>query len=412
LAIEKNKLQTSIALLKKQKEAIALEKKKEQERIAQKKQEQQLEIERLAQEQILEQERIARENQQQLEQENEYAKALRLALAQEEKELQKQKLLKASNALYQSKIEQEKIEKEKLSQLELMDALEQEHDDSNGLENDALALFIESERDEKKNKKKHKNKKDNFWTSNGFKDPKNWLSINLAYSSKVQNYHKQNSGREVLKASFSLSPYKGFFLGTTIMQDLNGYMSKAYQPDFVYSFGYRGKPVSLTYSNYSNNKFDGPGPQKRFHLDQGGLGLNYKTKVKDLPLSISLSHSLSNSTKKLSVNTHGKIFDKIMVSGQLKHYFEYPQNQLTLTAKTFLYEKFFISGSTYFYSHADNQVPFEPDYAYSFGWKDSRPFHPSIVYSSYYTPTRWPNREREGADFEDGGLSISMKIKF
>ena len=332
-------------------------------------------------------------------------KAIALALV---KKREQQKLLKAKNDLYQAKIERERVEKERLSELKLMNILEQEKDSNDDLENDVLALFIESERNEKKDK----SKKDNFWTSKGFKDPKNWLSINVAYSSKVQNYHKQDSGREILKTSFSLSPYKGFFLGTTIMQDLNAYESKAYQPDFVYSFGYRSNPWSLTYANYSNNKFDGSGSQKKFHLDQGGLALNYKTKVEDIPLSISLNHSLSNDTKRISINTYDKLFDKVLVSGQLKHYFEYSQNQLTLSAKTFLYEKFFIAGSTYFYSHAENQVPFEPDYAYSFGWKDRRAFYPSIVYSSYYTPTRWPNRDREGADFEDGGLSISMKIKF
>lgn len=294
--------------------------------------------------------------------------------------------------------------KEEIEALELMTFVENEN------LNDETLLFMENSQEEDRLKSD-----ENFFKSLGFKDSKKWFSYNLAYSSKLENYDEQESGREVIKTSLSLSPHSYFFLGTTMMFDVNDYRSKAYQPDFVYSFGYRDwhpNTWSLTYSNYSNNKFKPDEGEERFHLDQGGLSLGYKNKIDDISLSGSLSYSLSDYSKKLSLNASTKVAKKVLVSAQLKHYFDYPQQQLTLSGKSFLYKKFFVSGSAYLYSHPDEQVPFEPDYAYSFGWKDNRPFYPSVQYSNYYTPTRWPSRTKEGSLFKDGSVSVSFKLKF
>ncbi|CAA6822178.1 MAG: Unknown protein [uncultured Sulfurovum sp.] len=382
LAIEDKKLNTSIALLKKQEEAkknklvkIEKEKKrKEAEKIAlelaAKKEQERLLL-------IKKEEEIARVKKEEKERK-------RLALLKKQKALEEAEKRRLANKSSMSKVEE-------IAELEKLDLFES---DQLG---DELTLF----RQEKKKSTK------------GFKPFADWFKYSLAYSSMLKNFGTPDSGREAIKGTIMINPHSYYFLGVTSSFDINSYENPYYQPDFSYSFGYSDwhmDTFSWNYSNYANNKFSPEEGEDRFNFDKGNWELSYKTKVDDVTYTAKGKYVTASDTKKLYLKAKTIVLDDVMVSAQVKHNINTQQNRLTLSAKTFLYEKFFVSGSVYEYYKPDSIGSNDGEYAYSFGWSDSRPFHPSIVYSNYYTPTRWDSDE--GPKFNEGTVSIKFNLDF
>jgi len=127
-------------------------------------------------------------------------------------------------------------------------------------------------------------------------------------------------------------------------------------------------------------------------------------------LSAKAQYVPAKNSKKLYLTAKTVVWDDVMISAQLKHNIGSKQNRLTLSAKTFFYDDFFVSGSVYEYYKEDSIGSLDAEYAYSFGWSDSNPYHPSITYSNYYTPTRWDSDE--GPKFKEGILSVKFNLNF
>ncbi len=245
------------------------------------------------------------------------------------------------------------------------------------------------------------------------KDFSKWFKYGLGYSTSVSNLSDSGASREYLKASITVSPIKYFFLGATFNKDINGYKNIYYQPDFSYSFGYSDWHTdtwSLIYSNYSDNKITPTIGQDRFHFDEGVWELKYKSKIDNYNVWGALQHIQKGSQGQLVLNASRMLENDVLLSSNLKFYLHTNQQQLTLSGKTFLYKKFFVSGSLYFYSDLDKQTDLEPDYAYSFGWVNPQKGGVSIVYSNYYTPTRWGWRDKDGPNFNQGALTLSVNF--
>jgi chemotaxis protein histidine kinase CheA len=403
LALEEDKLQASMVLIKKQKEAkkIALaSQRREEERLRKVAEEKaRIEEEKLllikqqeaiyaAQKEEEEKERLAL-----LKKQKEEAEKKRLALLEkkrkEEEERKRLALLKKQQEEERRRLAQVQDEVVELEKLDLLES------DQIG---DELALFKE---DKKKTKK------------SGFKDLEDWFKVSVGYSTALKNLDEKHYGREALKTTITINPHSYYFFGMTSSLDLNNYESPYYQPDFSYSFGYSDwhmDTFSWNYSNYANNKFSPKDDEDRFNFGKGNWELSYKTKYDDITFTAKGKYVTDTDTKKLYLKAKTVIWDDVMVSAQWKHNINKNQNRLTLSAKTFLYEKFFISGSIYEYFKSDTIGSNDGEYAYSFGWKDSRPFYPSIIYSNYYTPTRWD--PDEGPKFHDGTLSIKFNLDF
>lgn len=387
MAIEDKKLKTSVALLKKQEEAKREAFKLEQERIA---------LERL-QKEVAEQEQ--------------------LALIEAKKEEERLLLIKEQEALYAAKKEQEikeqiekaQAEKKRLASIRPMTQVEEI------VELEKLDLF-ESD---------HIGEEVAFFEQNkakkgtGFKPFDEWFKFSVGYSTMLKNIGKPNSGRDALKGTFMINPHSYYFLGATSSLDLNSYNNIYYQPDFSYSFGYSDwhqDTFSWNYSNYANNKFSPKEGESRFNFQSGNWELSYKTKVEEVALvdtvklNAKIKYKPSSNSKKVYLKAKTVVLDDVMLSGQIKHNITTKQNRLTLSAKTFLYDKFFVSGSVYEYYKPDSIGSNDGEYAYSFGWNDSRPNYPSITYSNYYTPTRWDGDE--GPKFDEGTLSIKFNLDF
>ena len=327
------------------------------------------------------------------------AEKKRVALAKKlaaEKEKRRLALLKKREAEAEKKRKEVYLAKakEEVKALEKIDLYEGEQLSSE------TALFMENSLADKSSK-------------SGFKPLSKWLSCSLGYGTTLNNLSEKNYGREALKTTCTLTPYSYFFAGTTLSFDINDYTNPYYQPDFSYSFGYSDwhqDTWSFGYSNYSNNKINPKGKENRFNFQSGTWEVGYKNKIDNISLAAKAKYTPIHNTKKLSVSSKTTVLDKVMVSAQLQHNITSKQNKLTLSAKTFIYDKLFVSGSIYEYYKKDTKGTLDPDYAYSIGWKDSRPFHPSITYSNYYMPTRWASDE--GPKFKDGSLSVSFSLKF
>jgi len=280
---------------------------------------------------------------------------------------------------------------EEIAELEKLDFFESDQ------VGDELALF---------NQSKSKNSK-------GFKDFDKWFKYSLGYSTMLKNLEESNSGREAIKGTITMNPHSYYFLGTTMSFDINNYNNIYYQPDFSYSFGYSDwhqDTFSWNYSNYANNKFSPKEGESRFNFQSGNWEVSYKTKVKDVRLTAKAKYVPKSNSKKLYIKAQKVVLDDVMLSAQLKHNITTKQNRLTLSAKTFVYDNFFVSGSIYEYYKEDTIRAVDGEYAYSFGWSDSKPYHPSITYSNYYTPTRWDTDE--GPKFNEGTLSVKFNLDF
>lgn len=267
-----------------------------------------------------------------------------------------------------------------------------------------------AERKKQIKKIKEKTLKDRF----KLKDFDKWFKFGVGYSTSLSTLTKRKISREYLKASIMVSPIKYFFFGGTFNKDINSFKNIYYQPDFSYSFGYSDwhpDTWSLIYANYADNKFDPIADQDRFNTNEGTWELKYKTKLdKKYNVSGALQYVPKLKQGKLAFTASRMLENDILLSSNLKFYLYTNQQQLTLSGKTFLYKKFFVSGSIYLYSDLNKQTDLEPDYAYSFGWVDTKKWGVSVVFSNYYTPTRWGWRETDGPTFDQGSLSISINF--
>ena len=317
----------------------------------------------------------------------------RIALASKRKKEKERRELELRKKRL-AKLKESKQNKE-LKELEKIDLLESDQ------LSEETALFLENSQSRK------------LFSLDGFKPLNKWFKASAGFSSTLNNIKDNDYGREALKATIMVNPYSYFFAGTTMSFDLNKYKNIYYQPNFSYSFGYSDwhlDTFEFIYSNYANNKFAPKEGESRFNFQSGTWEASYKTKVDKVKLSAKVKYVPINNRKKLYIKAKTVVGDNVMVSAQLKHTLNTHQNRVTLSAKTFVYDSFFLSSSAYIYPESELQRSSDPDYAFSFGWKDSKPFHPSITYSNYYTPTRWDNDE--GPKFKDATVSIKFNLKF
>lgn len=321
------------------------------------------------------------------------------------------KLIKNNN----KNIKKIKLNKE-LHDLEVLNSIELENfgDESNFLLQEIQKDEQQKELASKKTTKKSA-KSDSISSFFKLKPLNKWINSSVSYSTTPYNLTNGKLGRETLNFPVTITPLKNFFMGATFKYDLNNYSNIYYQPDFSYAFGYsdwHDDTWGLNYSNYANNKLNPKEGEKRFNFDSGTWDLNYKTKVKDVKVKGSLQYIKNNKSKTFNLTGSKVFYDKVITSLKWKHHFDYAQEQFTLSAKSYIYKKFMVSGSAYIYSNYDKQSTLEPDYAYSFGWYDTRPLHPTITYSNYYMPTRWPGKEQDDVPFSSGVVSVKMNFKF
>lgn len=247
------------------------------------------------------------------------------------------------------------------------------------------------------------------------KDFDKWFKSHVSYCNFVKDMTGKEKGWEALHAAVLMSPIENFYVGTTLILNLNDYNNHHYQPDFTYTIGYadwRPDTFGLTYSNYANNKFYPKKSKDHFNFDEGTWEVNYKTRLDPWRVQAAYRYTPFIDKKMLKVTASGMLHEKVHFSAAWDHYFNYPQERLTLSGKAFVFDRLFASGSVYLYSSLERQTDLEPDYAYSFGWYDHRPYHLSFTYTNYYMPTRWWWRDLHNRPiFDDGFFCVEMNLK-
>lgn len=246
-----------------------------------------------------------------------------------------------------------------------------------------------------------------------------WFSGAISYTTSLNNLRRKKVQSETVNLTGLITPRSYWFLGFTYRNYINGYSNESYQPDFSYSFGYNDwhqDTFSLVYSNYANNKISPKGDEDRFNFDQGTWDLGYKTKLEDtflgdLNARAHAYYTASSKAQRVAFFA-SKTIDEVLYSASYSHQLDNSKKILSFSAKKVLYKKFFASGTLYHHFDHDLQEDWESDYAYSFGWLDTRAFKLSVVYSNYYMKNRYPHRDEKGVDFMDGNITVSMNIKF
>lgn len=303
---------------------------------------------------------------------------------------------------------------QEIHELELLTSIEE-----NGYADDGDFLRKQIEEEEREEERLAKKSGKKLTKSSSLKEffkvkPLNkWIKGSVSYSTTPYNLTNGKQGRETLNFPITFSPVKYFFLSANFKYDVNSYNNIYYQPDFSYSFGYSDWHTdtwAVVYSNYANNKLNPKEGEERFNFDAGRWDLTYKTKVDGVKLKGSFQYKESSGSQTLKLTASKTFFDKVSTSAMWKHFFHYKQERLTLSAKSFIYKKFMVSGSAFIYSNYNLQKTGEYDYAYSFGWYDTRPYYPTITYSTYYMPTRWPARSQDDVPFGSGIVSVKMKF--
>jgi len=240
-----------------------------------------------------------------------------------------------------------------------------------------------------------------------------WFKYSLSYKTSLANLGKDSdTTKESANLSLFFSPAKYFFATAFLSKTLNNKHNKYYEPDFSYSFGYANwhqNTFGLVYSNYADNKFNPTGKKDRFNFSEGTWDFSYKNKFKDIYLNADLEFIPKGSKTYLSLKASKKI-KKFLFSAKFKHYLHNNQDQVTLSARGFVYKKIYASASVYLYSHMGRQSSNDPDYAFSIGWKDTRKGKMSIMLSNYYTPTRFGWRDQEDIPLENISLTFSMNF--
>ncbi|RUM69619.1 MAG: hypothetical protein DSZ09_05420 [Sulfurovum sp.] len=283
-----------------------------------------------------------------------------------------------------------------------------------------------------KQKKKKHHTKNKTWQKNkhtkkitkpknkyALKDFSKWFKYSFSFNTSFANWKSyHDSTREYLKGTIIISPIKYLFLSVTFNKTINRYYNKYYTPDFSYSFGYSDwhqDTFGLIYSNYADNRFNPDAKHKRFNFDAGSWDLSYKTKYKDLYLYGDIKYIQKYKKGYISLKANkiiksNKFIKKYTLSAKYKRYIHINQDQVTFSARGYLYKKFYVAGSLYLYSHLSKQTYLEPDYAYTFGWRDTRKGKLSIMYSNYYKPTRFNWRPKEGPSFDRGSVSLYLNF--
>lgn len=207
----------------------------------------------------------------------------------------------------------------------------------------------------------------------------------------------------VLALTARYMPVRNWFVQTTLYHYLDEEKRRPWNGDFSYGFGYENpKPntFSVSYFNYTNNRFsprDGD-PVTRF--DWGTASLTYKFRA---PRAVQIDENLPV-TCRAGYHVQPRYERASGSEGNWK--------QASSLGCTYpIWKMLYVEGTAYAYLNGEKQ-PWDPDFTYSFGWFDWRPGRFSIQYSNY-SGNRYPWSDSRGTGgFRKGSVAVSWRAAF
>lgn len=215
------------------------------------------------------------------------------------------------------------------------------------------------------------------------------------------------SGSATASLALHYQPAGYWFAHVTLFAYLDPSHRAPWNPDFTYSFGYddwHPYTLSLTYSNYANNRFS-PEPGKPVSpISHGTIALGWKA---PLPRKIARLFLIDESLTincRVGLNATPRYDQNDGQTGSWKR-------SINAGCRYPITQRLYIDANLYAYGHG--QQPWDPDFTYGFGLFDYRSNRFSIQYANY-SGNRFPGHTRSphSGRFRDGGVTISWSHGF
>jgi hypothetical protein len=215
------------------------------------------------------------------------------------------------------------------------------------------------------------------------------------------------SGSSTVGLGLHYQPIGFWFAQITVQAYLEKTRRAPWNGDFTYGFGYddyHPYTLSLTYSNYGDNRFRPLAGNPVSQLDRGAIALAWKAPLPgdlarpllfDQTLAINCRVGFSASPR---FDTAAGTVESWKTAGNLDCNYPFTHH-------------WFVDLNALVYAHG--QQPWDPDFTYSFGMADYRSDHFSIIYANY-SGNRFPGRRTAPSTghLGDGGLFINWNHGF
>ena len=198
-------------------------------------------------------------------------------------------------------------------------------------------------------------------------------------------------------------------MNASFYKHLNPNAYQKWTADFFYSlkrFNWRPNTFSYGYENYANNRYDDSGEAL---LDKIKLGYFF----------ISYQHNLRSAfLKKIKLDETTNISFSYLARFS-PYYFDSEQNILGgwdngktsfgLSSRYTIVNHIFVEGAVYYYLDKRQQLPWDPDFTYGFGYFDWRSFKFSFTYGNWVINRfSGENPIHPSYGFEDGDFSVTF----
>ncbi len=224
---------------------------------------------------------------------------------------------------------------------------------------------------------------------------------------------RERTGRTATaRLTIKYNPISAWFAAGTAYYYTDPNLKADWDPDFSYAFGYddwRPYTVSLVYANYGGNRFspNRAAGEQRTDFSEGTITLGWKFPV---PKKIARPFLLDRDQEigcVVGYNASPRYFD--LDSGERRSW----KQSASLGCKYVITGNFYLNWAAYFYPHAEQQQPWDPDFTYGFGYFDWRPGTFTVQYNNY-SGNRFPGRQ--GGDntgrFRDGEIMVGWSWSF
>lgn len=215
--------------------------------------------------------------------------------------------------------------------------------------------------------------------------------------------------RNTLGASVKIKLFEEVSLNGSFYKHLNPNAYQKWTADFFYSlkrFNWRPNTFSYGYENYSNNRYS---DDAQDILDKMKLGYFF----------LSYQHNLPEKRRKKILLDETTNISFSYLARFSPYYFDNEQNILGgwdkgkttfgMSARYTIVNNIFIEGAVYYYLNKSQQLPWDPDFTYGFGYFNWKAFKFSFSYGNWVINRfEGKNPYHPSYSFADGDFTVTF----
>ncbi len=215
--------------------------------------------------------------------------------------------------------------------------------------------------------------------------------------------------RNTLGASMRIHLFEEVSISGTFYKHLNPNAYQKWTADFFYSlkrFNWRPNTFSYGYENFANNRYDDSGQTLLDKVKLGYFFISYQHNLpgkllKKIKLDETTGITFSYSTR-FSPYYFGKNQD--ILGG-----WDNGKTTFGFSSRYTILKNIFMEGAVYYYLDKRQQLPWDPDFTYGFGFFDWRPFKFSFTYGSWVINRfSGKNPDLPSYGFADGDFTVAF----